>query len=62
MTHEGGGDNVVEFKACGGTSVTLTDTSSLLDGHSYVVLLKVRFEISNTHLNYFLAFARAILV
>ncbi|KAL8573303.1 hypothetical protein ACOMHN_032765 [Nucella lapillus] len=36
----GGGDNVIEFKPCHGTSVILTDTSGLTDGHAYVVLLK----------------------
>ncbi|XP_070204014.1 uncharacterized protein [Littorina saxatilis] len=41
VTNEGGGDNVIEFGACEGSSTTLTDTSLLVDGHAYVVLLKV---------------------
>lgn len=48
MTQEGGGDNVIEFQTCAGTSVTLTDTSSLVDGHSYVLLLKVRLQTNHT--------------
>ena len=41
VANQGGGDNVIEFQACQGTSTTLTDTHDLVDGHSYVVLLKV---------------------
>ena len=42
VAQEGGGDNVIEFQTCQGSSATLTDTSHLVDGHSYVVLLKVK--------------------
>ncbi|XP_076453311.1 uncharacterized protein LOC143288575 [Babylonia areolata] len=41
VAQRGGGDNVVDFQTCQGTSVILTDTSALVDGHAYVVLLKV---------------------
>ena len=41
VASQGGGHNVIEFQACQGTSTTLTDTHDLVDGHSYVVLLKV---------------------
>ena len=42
VAQEGGGDNVIKFQTCRGSSATLTDTSHLVDGHSYVVLLKVK--------------------
>lgn len=58
MTQEGGGDNVIEFQTCAGTSVTLTDTSSLVDGHSYVLLLKVRLETNHTHSDCFYFLSR----
>ena len=42
VAQEGGGANVVDFQPGEGTSAVLSDTLRLTDGHSYVVLLKVR--------------------
>jgi hypothetical protein len=42
VAEEGSGELVVEFETCKGTSFTLTDTATLLDGHAYIILLKVR--------------------
>lgn len=62
VTQEGGGDNVIEFQTCAGTPVTLTDTSSLVDGHSYVLFLKVRLGTNHTHSNCFFVLSRIRLV
>ena len=47
VAQEQGGDNVIDFQSCdqGTQSFTFDNSSLLLDGHSYVVLLKVRLSL-----------------
>ena len=47
VAQEQGGDNVIDFQSCdqGTQSFTFDNSSLLLDGHSYVTLLKVSFFI-----------------
>ena len=42
MAEKGGGQNVIDFTVCDKMSITLTNTTSLLDGHAYVALVKVK--------------------
>ncbi|KAK7483107.1 hypothetical protein BaRGS_00025675, partial [Batillaria attramentaria] len=41
VSTEGGTGDVIPFEYCHGNEAEITDTSQLVDGHSYVVLLKV---------------------
>ena len=44
VSMRGGHDDVISFTRVQGSSVTINGSYDLVDGHSYVVLLKVRKE------------------